>query len=87
MRITYDPAHLRLLAARPVNAARDALLQYNSTIPGVAMIALAGAEPITSGGGPILVLDFERRQPRWAAPPHIHTASIDGRSAEVIDAE
>jgi hypothetical protein len=88
MQIMYDPTHLRLVAAYPVNAARNALLQYNANVPAVAMIALAAAEPITSADGTVVMLDFEfRRRARWVAQPQILTASIDGQSAEVIDAE
>ena len=83
-RISYDVRSLRLVAARPVNDARNSLIQYNSKIPGMIAIAVASAEPIARGGGPILALDFERRTSRPLVPPHVVTASLDGRSAVVI---
>ena len=83
-RVSYDPTRLRLVAARPVNAARHSLIQYNANIPGVIAIAVARAEPITSGGGTVMVLDFERRTSRGLPQPHVISASVDARSAAVI---
>lgn len=82
-RIEYDPRALRLVAARPVNGARNALVQYNSKVPGVARLALASTEPVMHGGAAFLMLDFEPRKARRLTSPHVRSASIEGRPAAV----
>ena len=83
-RVSYDATSLRLAAARPVNTARNALIAYNPNTPGVIAIALASAQPISSDGGTVIVLDFEPGTSRRLAPPHILTAAVDARSAGVV---
>jgi CSLREA domain-containing protein len=83
-RIGYDPTKLRLIAVRPVNAASRSLIQYNANTPGTISVALASAEPIMSSGGTVVVLEFQRRNPRGFPLLHILTSSVDARSAGVI---
>ena len=80
-RISYDPLTLRLLGVRPADAARHALLQYNSKVTGMARLALASAEPIAHGSAPVLTLDFARRTSGRMTPPRVRSASVEGRSA------
>ncbi len=84
LRVSYDPTSLRLVAARPVNAARNSLIAYNPNSPSMIAIALASAQPLSSQGGAAIVLDFEPRTSRRLQPPHILTAAVDARSAVVI---
>lgn len=80
--ISYDPARLRLIGVRRMDAAPNALMQYNVNAPGMVRISLASAEPIVNGGT-VLAVDFERRRSRRLAPPHIVAAAVDGRAAVV----
>lgn len=80
-RIDYDPRTLRLAAVRPMNGARDALVEYTSKHPGMVRLALASAQPIAQGSAPFLVLDFERRTSGRFTPPHVHSAAVEGRPA------
>jgi hypothetical protein len=82
-RISFDPGTFRLVAARPVNTARNALVQYNSNVAGVVMLALASTEPIAHDNAPFMVLDFQRRRSGRFTPPHVRSASVDERPAAV----
>ena len=85
-RISYDAARLRLVGVRRMDAARHALIEYNDNVPGTVRIALASADPIANGDGPVLGLDFEPRRSRRLAPPRVLAAAVDGRPAALTAA-
>jgi hypothetical protein len=54
--VTYDPAMLSALGARPTGEARNALIATNTTVPGRIAISLASAAQLPVGQ--VLLLDF-----------------------------
>lgn len=67
VRVTYDPAALRVVHTR--RAAAGALLAANTREPGALRLALASAAGFAAGGSPVAVVVFERRgAPGVAAP-------------------
>ncbi|MCK6555245.1 dockerin type I domain-containing protein [Candidatus Binatia bacterium] len=61
--LSYDSTALRVLGVHATGSARHALLAVNSQEAGVIRIAIASAEPVLSGGRPMLALRFEGRDP------------------------
>jgi hypothetical protein len=84
--LQFDPARLRLRAARLTQRTNGALVQVGRGAPGTAAIALASAEPIPTGARPQLVAVFERLRPGVDSEATGVSARIDDSSATLATA-
>jgi hypothetical protein len=66
--VSYDSARLRGVSVRAVGAARGALMQVNTRVPGSVRLALASTRPVRNGA--VIMLEFDTihgRQPSRGA--------------------
>jgi uncharacterized protein YkwD len=77
LRVAFDRSTLRVAGVQLVGAARDALLAFNATRPGVLRIAIASSEAIAVDGAPVVVVVFATSNPRRVALPTVSVRGAD----------
>lgn len=78
--LAYDPLRLRPIAVRRTRRTRGAILQVETSSPGIIKLAFAAAEPLPRGGR-LLVLDFAVLDDRKPPAIEVAGAAIDERPA------
>jgi hypothetical protein len=85
VKLTYDPAVLRLRAVLPHGAAADALIGVHDDEAGTLTVTLASAAVIDGSSGPVLLVEFSNATATGDAALQLIQARVDDQPARLVN--